>query len=217
MDCGMIGGELCDRCLEEDDDWNDGKKRRREDDEEEVQELKRLRGLKDRERLLRKFTMEQSQRRTAALEKHEWLQGKCAVCWIHGEMDSEHETKRCMRLRQELGVEYVGFRGKYLGYRNVATCYKCGLPGDECHAYGNRRKCENEDVILPVALMGYLRQRELGLREAIREVTGKEFESVTTYCSWLVEGRRTLGVNGSNAFAVYEMIVSRILGNEDEW
>jgi hypothetical protein len=133
------------------------------------------------------------------------------------EMESDHERKTCMRLRGELGVEYVGFWGLYLGYRNVATCYKCGLPGDECNAYAKGRKCEDEDVVLPVALMGYLRQRELGLRHAIREVTGKEFESVTMYCSWLVEGRRTLGVNGSNGFAVFEMIVSRIGSDESEW
>src|ERR1700738_4716370 len=51
-DCKSLGGELCDRCKYVLAHEESGK-RRREADEKEVRELKRSKGLGERERLLR--------------------------------------------------------------------------------------------------------------------------------------------------------------------
>jgi len=56
--------------------------------------------------------------------------------------------------------------------------------------------------------MVYLRM-ELGYREVVEEVAGREFEDVVEFCRWMGEGTRILGQNGSNGFAVFEGVVRK--------
>ena len=96
---------------------------------------------------------------------------------------------------------------------NSATCYKCGLPGDLCDTYSNKRKCEDADVVLPLAVAAFL-DVELGFKDKIKEVARKEFENVISYGAWLGEKGRWLGENGSNAFSIFEVVVGS-KGNVD--
>jgi len=206
VDCKSLGGELCDKCKYELTNAESGK-RRREADEKEVRELKRKKGLGERERLLRLSQMEKGERMVRATERHRWLQGKCAVCWlIEGYVEHEHLTRLCPMLERMVGQKYKDFRARYLGYANNTTCYKCGLPGDLCDSYSNKRRCEDADVVLPLAIAAYLKI-ELGMRDMIKEVAGKEFVDVISYGGWLVQKGRWLGENGSNAFGIFERIV----------
>jgi superfamily II DNA/RNA helicase len=213
VDCKSLGGELCDRCKDELAHEESGK-RRREADEKEVRELKRKKGLGERERLLRMSQMEKGERLVRAMERHKWLQGKCAVCWLDtGDVEQEHITRLCPKLERMVGQKYKDFRARYLGYNNSTTCYKCGLPGDLCESYSNKRRCEDADVVLPLAVAAFL-DVELGFRDRIKEVARKEFDNVISYGAWLVEKGRWLGENGSNAFRIFEAIVGS-KGNVD--
>jgi hypothetical protein len=209
VNCEMLAGEICDICLSSGSLYgNELVKRRREMDETEVREIKKRRGLAERERLLRKSVMERGEQLEAVIDMHEWLQHKCAVCWLlHGEAMEEHRTNDCPELIRELGMPYkLGFRREYLVYKASSCCYRCGLPGDLCYAYANRLKCEADDVILPSVLMSYLK-KELGLLDVIKEFAHRGFEDVFEFSKWMMERRRWLGVNGTNAFGVFSIIM----------
>jgi len=55
-------------------------------------------------------------------------------------------------------------------------------------------------------LMSYLR-KELGLLDVIKEFADREFEDVFEFSKWMMERRRWLGVNGTNAFGVFSIIM----------
>ena len=61
MDCMTLGGELCDGCLRSGSQSGE-LKRRREEDERAVVELKKARGLEERQRLIQVAKMDESQR-----------------------------------------------------------------------------------------------------------------------------------------------------------
>jgi superfamily II DNA helicase RecQ len=213
IDCEELGGELCDICVGGLGETEVGK-RRREFEELESRELKRVRVLKEREELLRESEKEKGRLREEDLWWQRKLQGECVVCWLlYDDLELEHCTKECTEWLRVLGERYTGFRGKYLGYRSNTSCYKCGLPGDLCVSYGNKRKCLDEDVILPASVVGYM-QQELGLREGIEELAERRFEDIEDYCKWLTGGRRVLDENGSNAFGVFSDIIRRRLNKE---
>ena len=54
--------------------------------------------------------------------------------------------------------------------------------------------------------MGYVCLR-LGLKGKIEMLAERGFKDAFEYCRWMTDRRRTMGRNGSNGFAVYEMIV----------
>src|ERR1700693_5011499 len=119
--CQSLGGGFCDRCKYELANAESGK-RRREADEKEVRELKRKKGLGERERLLRLSQMEKGERLVRATERDRWLQGKCAVCWlIDGYVEQDHLTRLCPTLERIVGQKYADFRAHYLGYANSST------------------------------------------------------------------------------------------------
>ena len=122
VDCKSLGGELCDRCKYELAHEDNGK-RRREADEKEVRELKRVKALGERERLARMSQMEKGERLARVIERHKWLQGKCAVCWLVTEdIEQEHLTRLCPKLERLVGQKYKDFRARYFGY-----CQQCHL------------------------------------------------------------------------------------------
>jgi superfamily II DNA helicase RecQ len=206
VDCGMLSGELCDGCLRSGSQSRE-LKRRREEDERAVNELKKARGLEERQQLLQVAKIDESQRIMEATITQRWLQGKCCVCWlVDGCIEKGHETRHCPLWKREVGESFVVFRAGYLGYRNKVSCYKCGLPGDVCGTYSSKEKCTDDDVVLPIGLMGYVCER-LGLKGKIELLAERGFKDVFEYCRWMTDKRRVLGKNGSNGFAVYEMIV----------
>ena len=50
-----------------------------------------------------------------------------------------------------------------------------------CVSYSNQKRCEDEDVVLPFVVAGFIKI-ELGMREMINEVAGKEFVDLLSYC-----------------------------------
>jgi len=206
IDCEKLGGEWCGVCVLR-LSGSVTEKRRREEADEMAKQRKRVKVYQEREKAVREMEKERGILKEEVLWWQRELQGKCVVCWlIHDELLSDHETRECKEWRRVIGEPYKGFRGRNLGYQSNTSCYKCGLPGDECYAYENRIGCEDEDVILPTALAAYA-DIELGLRKMIYEVAERRFNTVEDYCKWMTGGKRSLGRNGSNAFAVFVAII----------
>src|SRR5204862_1441647 len=95
MSCTELDGEMCDNCLATTSGVS-ARKRRLEEDEEGVRQRKRVTIYKERERQLQQVEMDRGSRLEEMIERHEWLQDKCAVCWlVHDTIEREHVTKEC--------------------------------------------------------------------------------------------------------------------------
>ena len=141
------------------------------------------------------------------LEHHDWLQGKCAICWlVYDEIQTEHVTRSCQLLEQELGEPYSQFRAKNISYRSNVSCYGCGRPGDLCEKYKSQGECRGKDVVLPSIVMGYIKL-DLGYWDIIRTLADREFVDVKDFCNQMTERRRFLRYNGMNAWAVWGEIL----------
>src|SRR5438876_1578033 len=106
MSCTQSDTEMCDNCLAV-ASGTAARKRRLEADEEKVRELKRIKVYQERERQMQQVEMEHGSRLEEMIERHEWLQDKCAVCWlVHDTIEREHVTKECCLLADALGKRY---------------------------------------------------------------------------------------------------------------
>ena len=129
------------------------------------------------------------------------------MCWLtDDDYVTEHSTKDCERWIRILGELYKEFQSRNLSYWSNTSCYKCGMPGDECCAYSNRSSCKDENVALPSALVVYA-DLELGMRKIIYNIAERRFESVVDYSKWMTGGKRSLEQNGTNAFTVFVAII----------
>jgi len=207
MSCTELDGEVCDNCLATASGVS-ARKRRLEADREEVRQRKRVMIYKERERQMQQVEMDRGSCLEEMIERHEWLQDKCAVCWlVHDTIEREHVTKECDVLTNELGERYAKFRTK-ISYRSNTSCYGCGRPGDLCEGYKNKRGCRGRDVVLPLVVLAYVKL-DLGYRDGIREVSQREFVDLKDFCGWMTEKCRFMGENGTNAWAVWEGILRR--------
>jgi len=203
MSCAGLAGEVCDTCVVAAvaAGGTAAGKRRLEADEEGVRQLKRVRVYQERERQLQQVEMDRGSRLEEMVERHEWLQDKCAVCWlVNDTIEREHVTKECDLLTDVLGERYAKLR---ISYRSNTSCYGCGRPGDLCEGYKNKVGCRGRDVVLPLVVLAYIKL-DLGYREVIKELAQREFVDLKDFCTWMTEKRRFLGENGTNAWAVWE-------------
>src|SRR5436190_35647 len=123
MSCAELEGQLCDNCVVAAvaARGTAAGKRRLEADEEGVRQLKRVRVYQERERQLQQVEMDRGSRLEEMVERHEWLQDKCAVCWlVNDTIEREHVTKECDLLTDVLGERYAKLR---ISYRSNTSCY----------------------------------------------------------------------------------------------
>jgi hypothetical protein len=154
-------------------------------------------------------SMDEGQMRKELESTWEELRRYCVICWLlHDIKEEEHLTSDCIELRLALGSEYAELRAQHLNYKSGTCCYTCGRPGDMCEEFSTFGLCKNQDMVVPTVLMAWLNE-ELDLRAVISEVAEREFSDAKSFFNWLGTKRRVLGMNESNAFAVFEAIVRK--------
>ena len=77
-----------------------------------------------------------------------------------------------------------------------------------CVWYKEKKKCEWGEVVLPVCLMGWYKERG-GLREVIKRAAGRGFNDVESYCKWLVGSQTVMGKKTTNAFGLFVAILEK--------
>jgi hypothetical protein len=91
----------------------------------------------------------------------------------------------------------------YVDYKCLrTTCWTCGVPGDKCDAYSNKRRCLRVDAVLPVVLY-YWKEEDSEYNSIVREVLGRGFAGLKEIGKELVKRTVVLGENGSMAFKIW--------------
>lgn len=138
------------------------------------------------------------------------LQRRCSVCWA---MDRDEESRTHTQCGCDT-VNILGIGGDKIEFTKDSCCYSCGLPGDMCEEY-QRGNCKSENFVKSLVLVG-LRMGYTEAMESLTYISEREFEmhgkGKKELLTWLGKPRRTLGVNGTNLFAVFCEILRRKKG-----
>src|SRR5438876_1206988 len=103
MNCTELEAEMCDNCLTSTTD-SIIRKRMLEADEYVIRDLKRKKGYHQQQLDIQQRERDNGSHLEYIPERHDWLQGKYAMCWlIYDEIETEHVTRSCQLLEQELG------------------------------------------------------------------------------------------------------------------
>jgi len=204
VSCQSLESELCDNCKSHLNHTVAGK-RRATNDEELERRVRQRQSYERRQSDLQTTLMNEQDRVEKVLDFVEQQQYSCAACWLIGEF-SLHEGKKCKYVLDALGMKYEIFQGNYLEYERFSCCFKCSLPQGLCGKAGS--ECSRLDVILPVIIVGFERQKELGLERVFEEaLEGRTFGDILEYIEWVGKKERWLGQKATNGFKVFESII----------
>jgi superfamily II DNA helicase RecQ len=209
INCIGLGEQLCDKCDIDLEGTQLMRKRRLESQEEERQ-VRQRQSYQQRAIDYKEMEISIARRFEHVLATVQDLQDICCICLLlKKERTKDHGGKYCREWETSLNTTFGEFRARYINRIKDTCCYTCSLPGDSCDNYRERRKCTKVDVIIPTCVMGFLRRRELRLENMIERISGRKYERVEDFCGWLCEKGRYLDVNGTNAFGMFECIVSQ--------
>jgi superfamily II DNA helicase RecQ len=215
--CVDIDAPLCDFCTEVQDGRLKGTKRRQEALVEELKRVSKRQKSWDSQAFMKQQSVveriEMWERIEAALKE---IGSCCPVCWFLKDVEwAKHELRTCEMWRELFGKENMGsLRREYLDYSSLkTTCWTCGLPGDRCEAYSNRRgRCGSHNCILPVVLYFWM-QYDSEYNRVVRGVLGREIGDLKELGMELVKKTRILEENGSVAFKIWvEIFKQRVMG-----
>lgn len=203
--CKESGGERCDRCQRMLGDL-EGDRIHHEVGAEagwaELQRQRHQKGLELWQERVREQGLERQRIERAVIE----IGQECAACWVHGVGDRSHGVDSCRVLREAIGGGGYRETRRLIHYEANSCCYHCSLPGDWCLWYAQRKKCSEEDVIVPVVLAGWgVEEIRHGLE---REAGTKELMGLV---GWMGKRSRVGGGKGTNAVRAASMIANFVL------
>ena len=213
--CVSLTAELCDNCKLSLSSTPIGK-RRATDDENLERRVRQRHSYERRRSDLQASMIDEAERLENVMTRNNILQRCCSVCWLLYNEEVSHDERSCEYLEQALGMKYSTFRGRYLNYEEYSCCYKCSLPQRLCGKVESRT-CTRRDVIIPLIIIGYLRQRESGLQQVFDNIfDGRMFGNVQDYAEWVGRKERWLGHEGTNGFKIFECIIKEMERTSEE-
>jgi superfamily II DNA helicase RecQ len=139
----------------------------------------------------------------------------CGLCWFAREVEfTTHMQRDCWMWKNAWGPVTMALirKDSYVDYKGLrTTCWTCGVPGDKCAAYSEKRRCLRVDAVLPVVLY-YWKEEDSEYNSVVRRVLGRGFAGLKEVGNELVKGTVVLGENGSVAFKIWV----ELLKNRDE-
>jgi superfamily II DNA helicase RecQ len=211
--CESLEAELCDNCKSHLRHTAMGK-RRVTDDEELKRRVRQRQSYERRQADVQEAMQKESWAAEEAMQIVNLCQTTCSVCWLLGEYGG-HDSKRCEYLEKALGMKFEVLKGNHLNYARFSCCFRCSLPQDLCEEV-EMGMCSRKDVILPLAIVAFVRRVELDFVEIFEDILdGRDFVDVFEYVEWIGKEERVLGMRGTNAFKVFSRIVeTRFAGKE---
>jgi superfamily II DNA helicase RecQ len=145
----------------------------------------------------------------------ESLKGRCLFCWVEGINNGNHGMVDCTEMKER--NEILGMTLLNVVYEENSCCYRCGLPGDLCDDFKNKRPddCVYDNIGLVVLTIGIWNRDERVIKslEDISErrwiekedgfMGGLKYKREKELCKWLGGKRRVLNENGNNLFGVW--------------
>jgi hypothetical protein len=134
----------------------------------------------------------------------------CGICWFAGEAYYKTHTQRdCWMWKNAWGPVTMALirRDSYVDYKGLrTTCWTCGVPGDRCGAYSDKRRCSRVDAVLPVVLY-YWKEEDSEHHAVVERVLGRRVAGLKEVGTELVKRMVVLGENGSMAFRIWVEIL----------
>jgi len=85
----------------------------------------------------------------------------------------------------------------------------CSVPRDMCPLYCEEETCVRKDVVIPVCLAMF-RMKHYLCKKIVRELTDRDIVEMKDYYLWLIKECRVMGMNGTNALAVFECLCKQL-------
>ncbi len=131
------------------------------------------------------------------------LKGKCPGCWALGRA-CEHSLNLC---RESAKASCSALR-RLVRYEPHSCCFRCSAPADWCIDYSNRRgACSQQDSIFPICIFAF---HDPALSRCISQGAGKGFKDIQEYVAWLGKKAKVRDVNGTNAFRVFDLVLTEV-------
>jgi len=217
LGCMDLDAEECDNCSK--DIGEVRQEKRRLEGELEKDEVRKVRRLEERGKYVKKRGQDEGDMVEMIEFYLQWCKRYCGACWVvEGQKVNDHTAERCGYLRRLIGGEYGNWKSENIKYENQSywlmnrftkntCCYTCGLPGDMCELYRERKGCGNADIMLAMCMVAFL-DGDRVMSDLVRDVSGRGFR-VDTYVKWLVKYANVLGENGTNCFKLFIAILKK--------